>query len=248
MGEVYWKCLNLREDSETLKSSSKTYQSIDKLTWIKSVSERTYCISRGQSEPFLKFRYSPSANEEFTLQMLFHQTPKAQEHSSLSEASSCAEQRSAPDILKCLVSLFSHSIEMFCKIFEKKLLSNLKKVGVLIRLTNWAWILSQRLTTVKKQLTRDQQVMFDYYFEKKSSLCNKNSVSFSGRSLSDVSCFRLWHIEHGNSWRKTQYLKKTSRYTFAACFNGAKPEKRTIDCTKKTLIFFKFTHNLWTTW
>ena len=40
--------------------------------------------------------------------------------------------------------------------------------------------------------------------------------------------------------------EKTSRYTFAASFIEATPKQITISGTKKTLIFFLTTHNLFT--
>ena len=91
---------------------------------------------------------------------------------------------------------------------------------------------------VKIHLTRDQKFTFDHSFEESPDLPKRHMPSIQAVwVMPSVGCQHCCHtlstpirepIPNISDWR-------TSRYTFAAGFNAAKPEKKTIDSTKALL-------------
>ena len=80
--------------------------------------------------------------------------------------SRCAEPKSAPNLPRRPPNLFLAESENFLQHFPQETLSELEKNGNAIFHSRPRVIVELTRKTVKIRLTRDQKVIFDYWFEK----------------------------------------------------------------------------------
>ena len=165
--------------------------------------------------------------------------------------SGCAEPKSAPDLPRRPVNLAKQNMKTVHNFsYKKRIVTTRKTMGVQFFIPDFGWKLSWVVNTVKTHLTRDQNVTFDYLF--------KNSI-FDLLKKYILLVEVVWVMPCLTGCHKLSLPirepitiisdGRTSRYTFGASINGAKPEQENDGLYKNNCsMFILATHKLSTPW